>query len=360
MRNHGRDMANCDWLVVAMDGDLGRDNRCFTPGLGQLIAGAGLFAALAEEATSRGAVALTLDCAIRAIEEGAIPREIHLVSDMGFGLKSTVGQRASRRTLFCLESPLQSKGFHFQLSNVSHRFDSAYLFGGLAHFSRARRTQVAYFPVFNRCARVNLPKSNEREFLVAICGRKSAYAWSSRTVFGAWRAILRDLAYLALRQVHPILRAPDFYQTRRRVILELAEKGRIRVYGRGWEDLAKTTDAWAGSNDYSEKFETLSKYRFCLCFENCGFPGYITEKIYDCFLAGTIPVYLGAPDVSDRFPPDSYVDYRRFGSPEKLLAYLDSLDTTHLEVMRMSGVAVLNSAEFMQTDPRQIARKLLE
>ena len=30
--------------------------------------------------------------------------------------------------------------------------------------------------------------------------------------------------------------------------------------------------------------------------------GYISEKIFDCFYSGTIPIYLGAKDVKTIFP----------------------------------------------------------
>ncbi len=72
------------------------------------------------------------------------------------------------------------------------------------------------------------------------------------------------------------------------------------------------------------KLETLSKYRFALCLENDEHSvwsrGYVTEKIFDCFYAGTVPVYLGAADIEQHIPADCFIDLRRFDS----LADLDS------------------------------------
>jgi hypothetical protein len=42
--------------------------------------------------------------------------------------------------------------------------------------------------------------------------------------------------------------------------------------------------------------------------------GYITEKIFDCLYAGTIPLYLGALDISKYIPSTVYVDCRKFSS----------------------------------------------
>ena len=42
--------------------------------------------------------------------------------------------------------------------------------------------------------------------------------------------------------------------------------------------------------------EWLSQYKFNICGENSYTPGYFTEKIYQAFLAGCIPVYLTHPE----------------------------------------------------------------
>lgn len=75
------------------------------------------------------------------------------------------------------------------------------------------------------------------------------------------------------------------------------------------------------------KREVLKHYRFCICFENArDIPGYITEKIFDCFLAGTVPVYLGWEGVSDFIPQEAFIDFRSFGDYEKLYRHLFSMD----------------------------------
>jgi hypothetical protein len=39
------------------------------------------------------------------------------------------------------------------------------------------------------------------------------------------------------------------------------------------------------------KKNTLEKYKFSICYENArDIPGYITEKIFDCFFAGCVPI----------------------------------------------------------------------
>jgi hypothetical protein len=103
----------------------------------------------------------------------------------------------------------------------------------------------------------------------------------------------------------------------------------------------------------------IGRYRFCLCFENCGFPGYITEKIYDCFLAGVVPIYLGAPDIADRFPAGSFIDFRTFSSTAEMLGRLEAMTTGEIDAMLAAGRAVLESDEFTRTCPKQLAREII-
>ncbi len=74
------------------------------------------------------------------------------------------------------------------------------------------------------------------------------------------------------------------------------------------------------------KFETLKQYRFSICYENaCNIPGYITEKIFDCFFAGCIPVYWGASNVTEHIPADCFIDKRDFATYEELFRFMKSL-----------------------------------
>lgn len=53
------------------------------------------------------------------------------------------------------------------------------------------------------------------------------------------------------------------------------------------------------------KRDVLLRTRFSICYENVrDMPGYITEKIFDCFFAGCVPVYWGANNVAEHIPSD--------------------------------------------------------
>jgi alpha-1,3-fucosyltransferase 10 len=77
----------------------------------------------------------------------------------------------------------------------------------------------------------------------------------------------------------------------------------------------------------ASKLATAGRYKFCLGFENTLSPDYVTEKLFDPILAGTVPVYRGAPNVAEFAPgPHSYIDANDFAGPRELAEYLRYLD----------------------------------
>ena len=93
------------------------------------------------------------------------------------------------------------------------------------------------------------------------------------------------------------------------------------------------------------KYEVLSQYRFSLCFENMVMKGYVTEKMFDCIYAGTIPLYLGASDIETLVPSEVYVDCRQFKSWRELKIKIESMSENDISKMREAGRAFLGSAE---------------
>ncbi|OIQ85888.1 glycosyltransferase family 10 (fucosyltransferase) [mine drainage metagenome] len=95
-----------------------------------------------------------------------------------------------------------------------------------------------------------------------------------------------------------------------------------------------------------DKLAALSAYRFAICYENAmGYPGYITEKILDCFRAGVVPVYGGAPNIERWIPMDCFIDFRNFQTYQQLYDYLSTMDeATHAGYMDRI-LAFLSSAQ---------------
>ena len=58
-----------------------------------------------------------------------------------------------------------------------------------------------------------------------------------------------------------------------------------------------------------ELIQIYSQYKFIICFENSKTDGYVTEKIFNVFLSGSIPIYDGAPNITDYIVPGSFIQY---------------------------------------------------
>ena len=59
--------------------------------------------------------------------------------------------------------------------------------------------------------------------------------------------------------------------------------------------------------ELNDKWEGLSPYRYSIAIENSSKPDYWSEKIADCFLSYTVPIYFGATNIGDYFPEESYI-----------------------------------------------------
>ena len=57
-----------------------------------------------------------------------------------------------------------------------------------------------------------------------------------------------------------------------------------------------------------ELLNVMNKYKFVLCFENSYADGYITEKIFNCFFARTIPIYKGSSVITRYISSDAFLN----------------------------------------------------
>jgi len=73
----------------------------------------------------------------------------------------------------------------------------------------------------------------------------------------------------------------------------------------------------------SHKRDVLLHTRFSFCYENVrDLPGYITEKIFDSFFSGCVPIYWGANNINDYVPENCFVDRRKFKDMDDLYSHL--------------------------------------
>ncbi len=119
--------------------------------------------------------------------------------------------------------------------------------------------------------------------------------------------------------------AQELYSQRRVVakFFEGLEEGEIDIYGNGWQGFKN----WKGH--IVSKREVLKNYNFGICYENTtNQVGYITEKIFDCFVCGCIPIYWGASNITDYVPKECFIDRRDFDSDKEVYDFIKKMDET--------------------------------
>ena len=70
----------------------------------------------------------------------------------------------------------------------------------------------------------------------------------------------------------------------------------------------------------------LKKYKFSIAMENSELDGYISEKIIDSFISGTIPIYYGDYMIDEYINPKSYILIRGKKDIKKKIAYIKKID----------------------------------
>jgi len=74
-------------------------------------------------------------------------------------------------------------------------------------------------------------------------------------------------------------------------------KGLVDIMGSGY------------SGVHVKKIESCKDYLFSIAIENCKEDYYFTEKLLDCFLTGTVPIYWGCPSIGDYFNVNGFYTF---------------------------------------------------
>lgn len=67
-----------------------------------------------------------------------------------------------------------------------------------------------------------------------------------------------------------------------------------------------------------ELINLFNRFKFVFVSENSFQAGYITEKIFNCLFARTVPIYLGAPDISRYFNTERFIEVKTDDDMEKV------------------------------------------
>lgn len=70
---------------------------------------------------------------------------------------------------------------------------------------------------------------------------------------------------------------------------------------------------------YITKLDIIKQYKFTIAFENAVSQDYVTEKFFEPLTVGSVPIYLGAPNIETFSPGEhTFIDVRDYTSPKDL------------------------------------------
>ena len=319
--------------------------------------GAAVIPAFAQQMTEMGWEVVTGDQALEQIRCGEmVATEVYVVQEENSAVGLALLEQGAHPVLILSgESPLYAPNFYRDISLISRPFPHRVLFTGAhSEVGDGGTNHPLLFPAFHQGEALALRPWSDRRYLALLAGNKywrhAAVPWPDR-LKRAWQE-------LRTRDGKRWLKRHQLHDARLHLVAHFSSTGMIDVFGTGWNRLDHLPRTWrerladlqpAGDSvPYEDKHTLLSAYKFTLAIENCEFPGYVTEKIFDALAAGSIALYRGAPDIEDFVPASAFIDLRNFDDPSALHNYLDSIHEAQATEMLAEGREFLMSRHGQQ------------
>ena len=323
-------------IIVDSDHPLVRGNQCFDSKYEYFGFGSAINVRLAREAEKRDLGIVTADVYLESKDLFSI-KAVCITEMVTQFTERLLASKVQPSICISLESPLIARKFYHNMGKYAGRFHHNYQFRGTQE--RLANSRSVFHPIIFPMES-SIPKIistwNSRNYLIMVNSNKRATFNKWNNLKNVSHSIISQIYFLTLKTLDPWMRIREIYVDRIEAIHFFSAFSDFSLYGYGWEApiqgfgkkyqlAAKKTYKGVISSDIREKREIMSGFKFALCFENCIFPGYITEKIFDCFLSGCIPIYFGAPDITDFVPSETFIDFRLFGNYSNLDKFLRAM-----------------------------------
>ena len=262
------------------------------------------------------------------------------------------------------ESPNVASRFYEDLPRRSAPFRHACLFrGSLSRLAPGVEGHPYLYPCPAPVLAADRPWV-ERRIVGWVAGFKGAWI-GPRSWLRNLPAVLRS-RWRRFRE--PSLRMRNLYGVRLELARRFGPMPGFVLRGTDWEHTLAGQCAWYRrpvefSNrpaPCEDKLAALGECRFALAIENAAYPGYVTEKVFDAFRSGAVPVYLGAPDIEDFVPAECLIDYRSFARPELLWNHLAEMPERRSTQYREAARVFMASDQYKEHLEEHVARRWME
>jgi hypothetical protein len=82
-----------------------------------------------------------------------------------------------------------------------------------------------------------------------------------------------------------------------------------------------------GDGAVEAKMKFLNDYKFNLCFENSSYAGYTTEKLYEAYMFGTVPIYWGSTTIECDFNSKAFLNWHDYQDDDAFMEAIIEVDT---------------------------------
>lgn len=185
-------------------------------------------------------------------------------------------------------------------------------------------------------------------------------------------------------KVFPFTLETDLYLERINVIrwYEANNPKDFHLYGMGWDKPIKAYTAKhklyrrlqrirtqlfgykpfpSYQGEIKDKGDILQKAKFAYCFENVSeLPDYITEKIFDCFFSGCVPIYWGSETIKDHIPANCFINRRDFKNTNEVHQFLKCINEHEYSKYQENIKQYLVSSEVEKFDIKNFSETIVE
>lgn len=181
---------------------------------------------------------------------------------------------------------------------------------------------------------------------------------------GEWFSNVPKDKFMVMLRANKFSNQPgELYGKRRDLVryFESREDNLFDLHGPGWNDPNHAAPVMYRNyrGFASGTVDTYARYKFTLGMDNSAVPGLFTYDLFSAMLAGSVPVYSGAPDIADFVPANAFINVADFASYDALVERLIEIsENGELEEYRRRGTNYLNSPEYEPFTMEYFARSV--
>jgi len=113
----------------------------------------------------------------------------------------------------------------------------------------------------------------------------------------------------------------------------------------------------------ANKTEFLLSYKFSIAMENTEGDGYVSEKLYDSFISGTIPIYYGDYTVDEYINPKSFILIKNEKNIKDKIEYIKEIDNNsekYLNILKEKIIINENIDRIIEKELKEFLYNIFE